>query len=313
MNLTEPKLRDYQLLRELGRGGMAIVYEAIETSVARQVAIKILPAAAALDDRQSSRFRLEAQVAASLDHPRIVPVYTVGTQDQALFYVMKYIDGRSLATVVEEMCPSSADNLHEAHMLKVAKWGLQAAEALSYAHARGVVHGDVKPANLLLDQSGDLWLTDFGAARLSAPQAHSPELSPAGTIRYLSPEQVRGESWNIDHRSDVYALGATLFELATLRPALAGDNSSELLLQIAIGTTPRPAWNKRIPARLREIILQAMAADLNARYASAGELAEDLRRFLENQPTSAGRNRSLIGSNFVRRKWIAIATTCILR
>ncbi len=137
MQRDELKLRDYQLLRELGRGGMAIVYEAIETSVARQVAIKILPAAAALDERQLSRFRFEAQVAASLDHPRIVPVYTVGTEDRALYYVMKYIDGRSLASVVEEMRVHRDENLDEAHMLRVAQWGLQAAEALSYAHVAG--------------------------------------------------------------------------------------------------------------------------------------------------------------------------------
>ena len=133
MKRYEPKLRDYQLLRELGRGGTAIVYEAIETSTARQVAIKILPAAAALDDRQSRRFRFEAQVAASLDHPRIVPVYTVGSEDQAIFYVMKYVDGRSLATVMEEMGPPQDTSLDEVHLLRVAHWGLQAAEALSYA------------------------------------------------------------------------------------------------------------------------------------------------------------------------------------
>ncbi len=179
--------------------------------------------------------------------------------------------------------------------------------------SRGVIHGDVKPANLLLDQSGDLWLTDFGAARLSAPQTHSPELAPAGTIRYLSPEQVRGESWNIDHRSDVYALGATLFELATLRPAVHGDNSSELLSRIASGITPRPsAWNTMIPARFGEIILRAMAADLNTRYATAGELAKDLRSFLTNKPTSARKLRSPIDPNFVRRMPIPLAMTGIL-
>jgi eukaryotic-like serine/threonine-protein kinase len=312
MKLAEPKLRDYQLQRELGRGGTAIVYQAIETSIARQVAIKILPAAATLDERQTSRFRLEAQVAASLDHPRIVPVYTVGSDDQVVFYVMKFIDGRSLADVVDEMRLTRTDS-DELHIGNVAKWGLQASEALSYAHALGVVHGDVKPANLLLDQSGDLWLTDFGAARLSAPQPHSTELAPAGTIRYLSPELVRGEPSNIDHRCDIYALGATLFELATLRPAFEGDNSGELLKQIAVGTPPRlAAWNTKIPARFREIILRAMAADLNTRYATADEMAEDLRCFLQNQSNSAGSIRFKRDPSFVRRKRIFVALAGIL-
>jgi serine/threonine protein kinase len=172
----------------------------------------------------------------------------------------------------------------------VARFGLQAAEALDHAHQLGVVHRDIKPGNLLLDTSGHLWVTDFGLAQFQNDAALTLTGDLVGTLRYMSPEQALARRGVVDHRTDLYSLGATLYELLTLQPAFDGRDREELLQQISL-EEPRPPrrLNRATPIDLETIILKAMAKGVEDRYATAEELAEDLRRFLDQKPIRARR------------------------
>jgi tetratricopeptide (TPR) repeat protein len=303
-------LGDFRLVREIGRGGMGVVYEAVQVSLGRPVALKVLPFAAALDARQLQRFKNEAQAAAGLHHSNIVPVYAVGCERGVHFYAMQLIDGRSLATVLAELRhgprpgPGSADAAAvtpagaarstllsargPAYFRRVAELGVQAAEALEYAHQMGVVHRDVKPANLLVDTTSRLWVTDFGLARCQAGAGITRTGDVVGTLRYMSPEQALSRHGLIDHRSDVYSLGATLYEALTLRPPYPGRDREELLRQLTLGDPPPPRrHDAALPAELETIVLKAMRPEPESRYATAQELADDLRRFLEHRPIKA--------------------------
>jgi serine/threonine protein kinase len=306
------QIGDFRLLREVGRGGMGVVYEAEQFSLNRRVALKVLPFAAALDPRQLQRFKNEAQAAAGLHHPNIVPVYGVGSERSVHYYAMQFIDGRSLADLIEAMRPrddkpaageaarastapvaalsTQRAGDRRAYMRRVAELGWKAAEALEYAHAEGVVHRDIKPANLLLDAGGRLWVTDFGLARVGADGGLTGTGELLGTLRYMSPEQTQARRGLVDHRTDIYSLGATLYELLTLRPAFDGEDRHELLLNIA-SAEPRPprALDPAVPAELETIVLKAMARTPAERYATAQDMADDLRRFLEDKPIRARR------------------------
>jgi WD40 repeat protein/serine/threonine protein kinase len=350
-------LGDFQLLREIGRGGMGIVYEAEQMSLGRRVALKVLPFAAALDAKQLQRFKNEAQAAAHLHHQNIVPVYSVGCERGVHYYAMQYIEGCTLATLIRELrgqmgleethaeqrpesksrqlllepvCKEKAasdpcrmapresrlpisteataknaalstgrSHQEPAFLRSVASLGIQAALALEHAHQMGVVHRDIKPANLLLDGRGNLWVTDFGLAQVQSQAGLTLTGDLLGTLRYMSPEQALGQL-GVDHRTDLYALGVTLYELLTLEPAFAGRDRQELLRQIAF-EEPRPPrrLNKAVPQELETILLKAMAKEPAERYASAQELADDLRRFLEDKPIQA-RRPNLVQS---ARKW----------
>jgi serine/threonine protein kinase len=302
------RLGDFRILRQVGRGGMGVVYEAEQVSLGRRVALKVLPLAAALDPRQLQRFRIEAQAAALLHHPRIVPIYAVGAERGLHYYAMQFIDGPTLAEVVRELArarkePPGVDDatltaVPSASGLSlpgpdfaraVARLGRQAAEAIEHAHSLGVLHRDVKPSNLMLDVQGDLWITDFGLARVAA----NPDLTRTGdllgTVRYMSPEQAAGNR-AVDARSDIYSLGVTLYELLTLRPAFDGSDRQAVLRAIAHDEPPAPRrLDPTIPLDLETIILKAMAKEPAARYATAGELAADLDRFLTDQAIRARR------------------------
>jgi serine/threonine protein kinase len=336
-------LGDFRILREVGRGGMRIVYEAEQLSLERRVALKVLPFAAALDPRQLQRFQNEARAAAHLHHSNIVPVHAVGCARGMHFYAMQFIDGQTMAAVIRELRqragfegpappygPGSAgvgtDNLvsdswlaapaaapgantapaaglstagaapQPAFFTTVARMGLQAAEALEYAHAEGVIHRDIKPANLLVEwraggvNSPTLWITDFGLARFRNEAGLTLTGDLLGTLRYMSPEQALGPRQRVDHRTDVYSLGATLYELLTLEPVHRGSDRQELLGQIA-WEAPRPPrrLNPAVPPDLETIILKALDKDPEGRYATAQEMADDLRRFLEDKPIRAKR------------------------
>jgi WD40 repeat protein/serine/threonine protein kinase len=315
-------LGDFRILREVGRGGMGVVYEAEQISLNRRVALKVLPFAATMDPRQLQRFRHEAQAAAMLHHPHVVPVYGVGCERGVHYYAMQLIEGRSLAAVIDglrgtykgaasasedhttlyvtrrpaaETRPAATlntapDRPDQAHYRRAAELAAQAAEALEYAHSMGVVHRDVKPANLLLDAGGGLWVTDFGLARTDADAGLTVTGDLLGTLRYMSPEQALAKHGLVDHRTDIYSLGVTLYELLTVRPAFAGRDRQELLRQIA-GEEPRPLRrvNPAIPADLETIVLKAVSKRPEERYATARELADDLRRFLDDRPIRARR------------------------
>jgi WD40 repeat protein/serine/threonine protein kinase len=366
---AEPKtgvLGDYRILREIGRGGMGVVYEAEQVSLRRKVALKVLPFAAMLDQRQLQRFQKEARAAASLRHPNIVQVHFVGCERAVHFYAMDYIEGQTLAELITHLrrleasggkipqdaekavsdladtltsgrfaspnacsapnVPTAAD-MHEqtpggtaetkrtphaaisterstksaAYFRSIAEIGVQVAEALDHAHEHGVVHRDVKPANVILDNGGKPWVTDFGLARIDSPSPAAGEgrgegltLTVTGdllgTVRYMSPEQALAKRIVVDHRTDVYSLGATLYELLTLQPVFSGQDRQELLRQIAFEEPKSPRkLNKAIPEELEIIVTKAMAKNPAERYDTAQELADDLRRFLEYRPILARR------------------------
>jgi WD40 repeat protein len=273
-------LGDFRIIGEVGRGGMGVVYEAEQVSLRRRVALKVLLGAAVRDRRSLQRFQNEARAAACLHHPHIVPVYFVGCDRGVHFYAMQLIEGQTVAALPPALADRTA----------AARLGVQAAEALAHAHQQGIIHRDVKPANLLVDRTGHLWVTDFGLAHLQGDASLTVSGDLLGTPRYMSPEQARAGRAVIDHRTDVYSLGATLYELLTRQPAFPGDNPADLLHQIAEDEPISPRrLDPTVPADLEVIVLKAMAKEPAERYATAQDLADDLRRFLEDRPILARR------------------------
>jgi WD40 repeat protein/serine/threonine protein kinase len=363
-------LGDFQVLREIGRGGMGVVYEAEQLSLGRRVALKVLPLAAALDAKQLQRFQNEAQAAAQLHHTNIVPVYGVGCERGVHYYAMQLIDGQTLAALITELrqqaglepglaegtpapqggpaglllagkgaapagsadpqligpyrpeLPHTSAGATTSAPVKgsagsaersfnspvffraVAQLGIQAAQALEHAHQLGVIHRDIKPGNLLVEtppplapvgrgvgaEGLRLWITDFGLCQSLKQAALTLTGDLLGTLRYMSPEQALARRGGVDHRTDVYSLGLTVYELLTLEPAFPGSNCAELLRQIAREEpVPPRRLNKALPRELESIVLKAMEKRPRERYASAQELADDLERFLNDEPIRARR------------------------
>ncbi len=325
--MTIDRLGDFRMVREIGRGGMGIVFEAVQESLSRRVAIKILPPLTRSSQKSTERFRREAQTAAALHHANIVPVFGVGNDSGFHYIVMQWIDGRGLDAVIRHRSGSvtvdgrqgstspismpasfvqeSGNALLSGEMgatnvinplttgdggclfdpRTVARLGLQAAEALEYAHAAGTLHRDIKPANLILDRRGNLWVADFGLARAVEQESISQSGDIVGTLLYLAPERLRGEC---DARSDIYSLGLTLLELLLGRPVFQVTDSGTVIERILRGVPVRPgALGIYIPVDLETILLKAVAVDSRDRYASAAHMASDLRAYLEDRPISA--------------------------
>jgi serine/threonine protein kinase len=279
------RLGEFRIVREIGRGGMGVVYEAEQESLGRRVALKVLPLAAALDAKQLQRFKNEAQAAAQLHHTNIVPVYAVGQERGVHYYAMQLIEGQNLADLIGQMraqkksplspgrrgasatvggaaaelstqratCPAS-------FYRTAARLAAQAAEALEHAHQLGVIHRDVKPANLMVDGRGNLWVTDFGLAQFHNRAGLTRTGDLLGTLRYMSPEQAGGQGLPLDPRTDVYSLGASLYELLTLEPLFGGGHHERLLRQI-LHDDPRPprAVDRALPPELETIVLKALS------------------------------------------------------
>ncbi|MCM2375086.1 serine/threonine protein kinase [Aporhodopirellula aestuarii] len=319
--VSPPTLGDYELKGEIGRGGMGIVYEATQLSLRRSVALKVLPFAAVLNQDQVARFRNEAHAAASLHHPHIVPVFAVGCERGVHYYSMQLINGNTLEQTLEELRAVSRDNasvalasqletVERASTTVVNRGGVttlrsvrerdgvraivemfvNVADAIDYAHQQGVIHRDIKPSNLLVDAAGKVWVADFGLARCRDAGNLTAEGKAIGTARYMSPEQISGRPQEVDHRTDIYSLGITLYELLTLQPAFAGSCRQRLLQTVEFESPVAPRRiNAAIPVDLETIILKAISKTKDDRYATCGDLAEDLRRFLNGQPTLARR------------------------
>jgi WD40 repeat protein/serine/threonine protein kinase/predicted negative regulator of RcsB-dependent stress response len=372
------QLGDFRILREIGQGGMGIVYEAEQVSLGRHVALKVLPHKL-LDARQRRRFEREARAAGKLHHTNIVPVFGVGEQDGLPYYVMQFIQGLGLDEVLEELrrmrlgsapttaptgglhvsrkdvsaadvarslmtgefrrdgeagggssppgtegapspaaAPPAAGRLSDSFTLSassvvlprqsgrgkrhtywqsVADIGVQVASALEYAHRQGVLHRDVKPSNLLLDTCGTVWVTDFGLAKADDQQNLTHTGDILGTLRYMPPEAFEGKS---DARGDVYSLGLTLYEMLALRPAFDEKERHKLIKQVTQQEPPRLGkLNRQVPRDLETIVHKAIDKDPRQRYASAGALAEDLQRFIEDEPIQARR----VGPTERLRRW----------
>jgi eukaryotic-like serine/threonine-protein kinase len=363
------RLGDFRIVGEIGRGGMGVVYEAVQESLGRQVALKVLPRGALADPAALKRFRREARSVGALHHSNIVPVFGIGEHAGYHYYAMQLIRGQTLEAVLggvrrlrdvtgplpalplssaERAATEIAGSLvvgrptqttatyngegqhthqettepgisngpikraagvagshsdadittvtiaergESQYHRRIARIGLQVAEALAYAHDQGVLHRDIKPSNLLMDNEGTVWVLDFGLAKAETVGGQSASRDIVGTLRYMAPERFDGRS---DRRSDVYGLGITLYELLTLRPAFEVAQQAVLIRQILHGapTSPRHI-DRRIPRDLDTIVLKAMSKEPAARYASAHALGEDLRRFLENRTILARRSTSL--------------------
>jgi eukaryotic-like serine/threonine-protein kinase len=289
------RLGDFRIIREVGRGGMGIVYEAEQESLRRRVALKVLPRLSHMDPGRVERFRREARAASMLHHDHIVPVFGVGEYEGSHFYVMPFIVGKGMDEVLDDWRRDKTDSMianggasnEEPRWRFIAHLGAQVADALSFAHQHGVLHRDIKPANLLFDERGKIWVTDFGLARLLESGDLTQTGDLIGTLQYMPPESLGGRA---DARGDVYSLGLTLRELLTLEPPYPETDPSALLRCVAEGrpTAPRKI-NPSLPRDLETIILKATAHAPADRYQSARELAEDFRLLLGDRAIRARR------------------------
>jgi serine/threonine protein kinase len=373
---TPQEIGDFTIVREIGRGGMGVVYEAVQQSLGRHVALKVLSTPALLNPTHLEQFRLEARAAARLHHTHIVPVFGVGEHNGVHFYAMQFIQGQSLDLVInalrqlrhrfndartmlpgDDFTRAVADGLLSGHFRadarggisvvqdaelpskeepptdnhpaeksiveqlvsapssvvlsdsefstshsgrefyrSVARVGLQVAEALAYAHGEGILHRDIKPSNLLLDARGNIWVTDFGLARDESSDGLTQTGDFVGTLRYMPPERLEG--WS-DRRSDLYSLGATLYELLTLRPFLETAVRGQLVDKILHENPPPPSkFDRWIPRDLETIVLKAIVKEPASRYHTADEMAEDLRLYLADRSILS--RRSTPAEQFIR-------------
>ncbi len=271
---------DYELLEIRGRGGMGVVYRAQQKSLPRTVALKMILARHSLSDQDVQRFRAEAAAVAQLGHPNIVPLYEFGQVDGEHYFTMEYIEGRSLAELVQE---------HPLPPPQAAAYVADVARGIDYAHQRQIFHRDLKPSNILIDGHGKARITDFGLAK---SERIDPIISQTGAIigtpSYMPPEQASGEGKNVTAASDVYGIGATLYHLLTGRPPFQAATALETVLQV-LDRDPLPARrvNPAVPPDLDAICWKCLQKDVNKRYATAAELADDLEAFLAGRPVSA--------------------------
>ena len=271
---------DYELIREIGRGGMGIVYKARQISLNRPVALKMIRSAALASEDELRRFQNEAEAIALLDHPHIVPILEVGNDDGQRYFSMKLIAGSSLD---KKLADFIAEPSLAAKVLK------QAALAVHHAHQRGVLHRDLKPANILLDERGEPYVTDFGLAkRVEGDSELTHSGSIMGTPAYMVPEQASGRRGAVTTSSDVYGLGTILYALLTGRAPFDCDSIVETLEEVRSATPVAPSKkNPRAPRDLEVICLKCLEKDPARRYGSAQALADDLARYLAGQPIVA--------------------------
>jgi WD40 repeat protein/serine/threonine protein kinase len=349
--ITGKSIGDYELIRQIGRGGMGVVFEARQRTLDRRVALKILPLSGALDRRAVKRFQNEAWAAAQLEHRNIVPVYQIGEERGIHYYAMQYVEGGDLGNLISSLklaassgstrknnrstfklaetaetaetsdtsdqaaTPdkasaslagwSSGETLASPAILqRVASSGstadpkfidsfidlsIQVADALNFAHELGIVHRDIKPSNLLIDSEGIAHVADFGLAQFDDRRGGTATGALVGTCAYMSPEQAMGKQRvSVDHRSDIFSLGVTLYELLTLRRAFVGESREEILRKVILENPVSPRKiDPRIPVALETILMKAIAKNPIDRYQTAAELADDLGRFRDKVPIKA--------------------------
>jgi TolB-like protein/Tfp pilus assembly protein PilF len=284
---------DYELLEQIGRGGQGVVFRARQKSLNRVVALKVIGLGHWATEAHLKRFRREAEAAARLEHPCIVPIYEVGERDGSCYFSMKFVEGGQLDEVAKRkpIPPRRAAEL----IAKVAR-------TVHYAHEHGILHRDIKPGNILLDANGEPHLTDFGLARLVETESSVTQtLDVLGTPSYMAPEQAVGNNAAVSSATDVYGLGAVLYQLLTGQPPFAGGTTYETI-KLLEETEPRPPrlLNPRVDRDLSTICLKCLEKDPKRRYSSALALAEDLERWLKHEPIKARRVGALVRG----RKWL---------
>jgi serine/threonine protein kinase len=343
----EGRLSYFEIIGEIGRGGMGTVYEARDMSSDRHVALKVLAGGVSLTSRAVSRFRREAEAVGKLTHPNIVPIHATGEEGGTYYYAMELVDGPSLDRVIQRMrldknaslsepARSSADGIRAAtgsigdsdgslpmwvsqalscetdcsinapnevlassmceltigpnYFTTIARMMAEVADALAYAHGEGVIHRDIKPSNLLLSRQGRLSITDFGLARIQDQPGLTMTGEFVGSPLYMSPEQIAVGRAPLDHRTDIYSLGATLYELLAIQPPCPGDRREQVIAQIIHKEpTPPRRLNQQIPVDLETVCLKALEKDPDRRYQAAAEMADDLRRVAEHSSIAARR------------------------
>ena len=288
------ELGDYELLEEIGRGGQGLVYRARQKSLNRMVALKVIGLGRWATNAHIKRFRLEAEAAASLDHPCIVPIHEIGESDGSCYFSMQLVEGRRLDEAIKrEPMPNR----------RAAELIVKLARTISYAHQRGILHRDIKPGNILIDADGEPHLTDFGLARLIERESTitGTMVEGLGTPSYMAPEQAAGDAAQLTSATDVYGLGAVFYHLLTGHAPFVGGTTYETV-RLVLETEPRQPrlWNPKIDRDLATICLKCIEKDPKRRYSSALALAEDLGRWLKHEPIQARR-----AGVWVRgRKWV---------
>src|SRR6266498_1042006 len=301
------ELGDYELLEEVGRGGQGVVFRARQKSLNRIVALKVIGLGQWATKAHLKRFRLEAEAAARLDHPSIVPIYEVGERDGQCYFSMKFVDGGQLDQVVKH----TPISLRQAVEL-IAK----VARTVRYAHEHGILHRDSKPGNILLDADGEPHLTDFGLARRAETESTMTRtMEVLGTPSYMAPEQAVGNNAAVGSVTDVYGLGAVLYQLLTGQPPFAGGTTYETI-KLLLDTEPRQPrlLNPKIDRDLSTICLKCLEKDPKRRYSSALTLAEDLERWLKHEPIAARHTGVFArGKKWVRRNpTSALLAVCLV-
>src|SRR2546426_1391197 len=289
------ELGDYELLEEIGRGGQGVVFRARQKSLNRTVALKVIGLGQWASKAHLKRFRREAEAAASLEHPGIVPIHEVGERDGSSYFSMKFIEGGQLDEIVRRQ---------PMPIRQAAELIAKVARTVHYAHEHGILHRDIKPGNILLDAKGEPHLTDFGLARLLETESTvTRTLEVMGTPSYMAPEQALGENAAVSSATDVYGLGAVLYQLLTGQPPFAGGTTYETIKLLLDTELRQPRLlNPKIDRDLSTICLKCLEKDPQRRYPTALALAEDLERWLKHEPIQARHTRILTrGRKWVRR------------
>jgi len=275
-------LGPYRIINQIGQGGMATVYKAYQASMDRNVAIKVLPSQLANSPEFAQRFQQEARIIAKLEHPHILPVFDYGESDGVTYFVMRYLDAGTLSERMKSGAPMSLN--------EIDRLFTQLAEALSYAHSFGIVHRDLKPSNAMIDSQGNLFLTDFGIAKLL--ESASPRLTQTdaimGTPAYISPEQA--QAGQVDQRSDIYSLGIILYEMVTGRVPFVAETPLAVILKHVSDPLPPPSSLKSdIPEAIERVVLKALAKHPEDRYATVAEFLSAWKRALDDAKTEMRR------------------------
>ena len=255
--MTGKTILHYRIIEEIGRGGMGVVYKAEDTNLKRLVAIKFLPPQVAANEEERERFKIEAQAAASLNHPNIATIHAIEEVDDEMFIVMEFVEGKELRQLIIDNSQLPIDNC--------LSYATQIAEGLKAAHAKGIIHRDIKSSNIMITESGQVKIMDFGLAQIAGRAQLTKDYSMLGTAAYMSPEQARGEA--VDQRTDIWSFGVVLYEMLTGQMPFRGEYEQAVIYSI-LNQEPPPLTELRkdVPDKLTQISATALAKDQAARY-----------------------------------------------